>query len=86
MQLSINLPKNYVKFFNLNQLENDVLLNYALMLYKQERVSLSRGAEIANVNIYDFISACKQNNIPVINVTKDELKDELSNINNILKT
>ena len=86
MQLSINLPKNYVKFFNLNQLENDVLLNYALMLYKQERVSLSRGAEIANVNIYDFISACKQNNIPVINVTKDELKDELSNIKNILKT
>lgn len=35
-------------------------------------------AELAGCNIYDFMSICKTNQQPVIDMTRDELLEELN--------
>jgi predicted HTH domain antitoxin len=45
------------------------------------KVTLAKAAELAKINLYDFMSLCKTNNIPVINITRDELLEELAGFN-----
>jgi len=52
----------------------------ALMLVKQGKISVSRGAELSELSIYDFLRECKQNEIPVIDYSKEELEEEFENI------
>ncbi|MEI2780672.1 MAG: UPF0175 family protein [Candidatus Competibacter sp.] len=43
----------------------------ALALFKAARVTLSKAAELAGMNSYDFIRTCKENQIPVIDITRE---------------
>ena len=68
MQLSINLPDNI--FFGINQTEqslSDMLKEkLALELYKSTQISLTQGAKIVSMDIYEFMALLKKNNIAVI--------------------
>jgi hypothetical protein len=33
---------------------------------------------VAGVNLYDFMAMCKANRVPVIDITRDELFEELA--------
>lgn len=79
MQLTINLPDKFRYLGDNNQLQIEVKQKYALFLYREEKISLSSAAELAGMNIYDFMHECKKNNIPVINYTPDDLDKELNN-------
>jgi len=58
-----------------------VRASYALWLYQRERVTLAKAAEIAGVTLYDFMSLCKSNQIPVLDISRDELVAELAGFN-----
>jgi predicted HTH domain antitoxin len=77
MNIAIELPDSYAILQDLNSIQKELLLFYALMLFKQGRVSLSKAANISNLDIYDFMKECKKNLIPVIEVSKEELLQEL---------
>jgi predicted HTH domain antitoxin len=47
----------------------------------RERVTLVKAAELAGISLYDFMSICKTNQIPVIDITRDELLEELAGFN-----
>ena len=51
-----------------------------MMLVKQGKISVSKGAEFAEMSIYDFLKECKENDIPVIDYSKEELKQEFEKI------
>jgi predicted HTH domain antitoxin len=51
-----------------------------LWLFKHEKVTLAKAAELANMGIYDFIAACKENQLSVINISEEELVEELHGI------
>ena len=68
MQVAIDLPNDF----------KQIRLSYALRLFKASEVSLSKAAEVAGLDLYDFMSACKQEQIPVIDISKDELLEELA--------
>ena len=59
-------------------IRQEVRTSYSLWLYQQERVTLTRAAELAGFNLYDFMSICKTNRIPVIDLTRDELLEGLA--------
>lgn len=84
MQLAIDLPDAYVKMFDESKLKNQIRLSYALMLYRQEEVSISKAAEIAGMDLYDFMLECKRNSIPTLSTTPDELKSELETLGKII--
>jgi predicted HTH domain antitoxin len=81
MQIAVNLPNDFVSFQSAADIEKDMRLSYSLWLFKNARVTLSKAAELAGMDIYEFIAACKQNDVPVIDVSKEELLEELAGMN-----
>ena len=61
----------------------ELRLSYALRLFKASEVTLAKAAELAGLDIYDFMSACKQERISVIHVAREELLEELSGMQNL---
>lgn len=81
MQIAIELPNDFVASQAVSDIRQEVSTSYALWLYQQERVTLVKAAEVAGVSLYDFMDICKSNRIPVIDITRDELLDELTGLN-----
>ena len=78
MQIAINLPNDFVSFQSAADIEKDMRLSYSQWLFKNARVTLTKAAELAGLDIYDFMSACKQNEVAVIDISKEELLEELA--------
>jgi predicted HTH domain antitoxin len=81
MQIAVNLPNDFVSFQSAADIEKDMRLSYSLWLFKNARVTLSKAGELAGMDIYEFIAACKQNDVPVIDISKEELLEELAGMN-----
>jgi predicted HTH domain antitoxin len=81
MQIAINLPNEFAALQPLNEIEHDMRLSYALWLFKNAKLTLTKASELAAMDIYDFLAECKKNEIPVINVNKQELLEELAAFN-----
>ena len=77
MPVAINLSSDFVAMRTADVIEREMRISYALALFKTARVTLSKAAELAGMNSYDFIRTCKENQIPVIDITKEELLQEL---------
>jgi predicted HTH domain antitoxin len=81
MQVTINIPDKFAYIDDYPNLAKEIKQDYALSLYRKNKISLSVAAEIAEMNIYEFIAECKKNNVPVINYTPEDLNKELGSIN-----
>ena len=81
MQIAIELPNDFVAFQAVSDIRQEVRISYALWLYQRERVTLVKAAEVAGVSLYNFMGICKSNQIPVIDITRDELLEELTGFN-----
>ena len=71
MPVAINLPSDFVAMQTADVIEREMRISYALALFKAARVTLSKAAELAGMTIYDFIRTCKENQIPVIDITRE---------------
>jgi len=80
MQLAIELPNDFMVLEIEEDVQHEVKLSYALRLYKHAKVTISRAAELASMDIYQFMAACKQEEIPVIDVSREELESELKSM------
>jgi predicted HTH domain antitoxin len=80
MQIAIELPNDFMAMQSEQKVKQEMRLSYALRLYKTAQVTLSKAAELANMDIYEFMRFCKEEQIPVINVTKEELQEELESM------
>jgi predicted HTH domain antitoxin len=68
MDISIKVPDNI--FYGINE-SKDALANMlkeklALELYKSHKISLTQGAKLLSLDIYEFINLLKRNDIAVI--------------------
>lgn len=79
MQLTLNIPDFAPLTLNkdIAELKETIKLNCALMLFKNGKFSLEQASHFANLSMYDFMLACKENNIPTISYDQDELENEL---------
>ena len=77
MQIAIELPNDFVTLQAKQQVQREIRLSYALWLYKAGRVTIVKASELAGMDLYDFMKACKENQVPVIDLTRDELLEEL---------
>ncbi|OHD13520.1 MAG: hypothetical protein A2Y41_06480 [Spirochaetes bacterium GWB1_36_13] len=85
MNLTIHLPDSLKLFFNHQNMEKEIKKSIAIMLYLQEKISLSKAAELSEIDIYSFIYECKINQIPVIDYSEEEINEELVEIRKRLK-
>ena len=80
MQITIDLPEPLIKFESIASIQADMKLSYALWLFKQQKVTLSKAAELAGLDMYSFMKLCHQNDVPVINLTPEALDAELEGL------
>ena len=80
MQIAIELPNDFVAFQAPQQVQRDIRLSYAMWLFQKERVTIAKAAELAGLDLYDFIGACKENQIPVISISREELLEEIKEL------
>jgi predicted HTH domain antitoxin len=78
MEITLNLPSSFTAFQSIVEIEHEVRLSYALWLFKNAKVTLSKAAELANLTMYEFMHACKKNDVAVIDVSKEDLLDDLA--------
>lgn len=78
MQIAIDLPNDFVMFQGEQAIQRDIRLTYALWLFKAELVTIAKAAQIAGLDMFDFMAACKDNRIPVIAIDRAELLAELN--------
>lgn len=81
MQIAIELPNDFVAFQAVPDITREIRTSYALWLLQRERVTLVKAAELAGFDLYDFMSICKDNQIPVIDISREELLEELTGFN-----
>ena len=85
MNLSINIPDNI--FFSINEteqnLKNMLKEKLVLELYKSSKITLSQGAKMLSMDIYDFMNFLSKNDTPVIN--DYDIEEELNIARKILK-
>ena len=77
MQVAIDLPKDFVEMLTEEAIAKEMRLIYALALFKDARVTACKAAELAGMDIYGFVSACKAHQIPVIDASREELIREM---------
>ncbi|WP_020558918.1 UPF0175 family protein [Thiofilum flexile] len=81
MQIAIELPNDFTQLRGIEKIIKEIHLSYALRLYKSDEVTLSKAAELAGLDLYDFMSACKQEGIPTISISQEELLEDLNGFN-----
>ena len=81
MQVAVELPNDFVAFQSVTDIGVEMRNSYALWLYKRGRITLSKAAHLAGLNLYDFIDLCNSNGIAVIDISRQELLDELAGFN-----
>ncbi|MCF7980268.1 MAG: UPF0175 family protein [Chromatiaceae bacterium] len=77
MQIAIELPNDFVEMQSEQTIAKEMRSAYALALFKAGRVSLAKAAELAGLDIYRFMSLCKDERIEVIDTSRDELLHEM---------
>ena len=80
MQVAIHLPSDFVEMQTAGVIEREMRVSYALALFKAARVTLRKAAELADMTVYDFMKVCKDHQIPVIDITREELLQELESM------
>ena len=77
MQVAIDLPNDFVGILTEQAIAREMRVTYALALFKDARLTLAKAAELAGMNIYEFMSVCKAQRISVIDISRDELVQEM---------
>ena len=77
MQITLEIPDQYLKQQNQNQIAAQIKLYAALLMFQSEQLSRGAACELANVDIYQFLKACKQHHISVINTTAETIEADV---------
>lgn len=80
MQISIELPTDFLKFQGPTFVAQEIRTVYALWLYQQTRITLAKAGQLAEMDIYEFMNVCKTHHVPVIDISPEELAEELKSL------
>lgn len=75
MQISVEMPTSFVAFESVAQIQQDMKLSYALMLFKMGKVSIAKAADLAGLSLYAFMLECKKYQVSVMDENMDLATD-----------
>ena len=81
MQITLDIPDSYLIPQATIPLPQQLKLYAALFLFQTGQLSRGAACELADTDIYSFLAACKQYQIPVINYPAEDLVAELARFN-----
>ena len=76
--MKVEFSADVVKIIGTKNLDSEVRLLTAIELYREGKVSLGKTAEIAGLNLREFLYELRKRGIP-INYDPEEIKKDLRN-------
>ncbi|NEP45377.1 MAG: UPF0175 family protein [Okeania sp. SIO2H7] len=85
--VELNLPKGLVEVLDVSesQLESKIKELTVLELFRQERISSGKGAELLGMSKWDFIELLGKNNIPYFTESLAELTEQMAAAQSLVK-
>ena len=83
MLIDIDLPKDFVEFQTESEIRKEMRTSYALWLFQRGRVTFAKAATLAGIDLYDFMTVCKENQVAVIDISRDELIQEINGLKSV---
>jgi predicted HTH domain antitoxin len=82
-QVTIPVPDNILTSLNMGAEEIALSMRkeFALKSFRDGKLTLVQAADFCGMNIYDFISAASQADIPIIDYSIEEVDRELALLN-----
>lgn len=77
MQIVIDLPDRYLLDESAESAARRFRLYGALLMFRSGRISIGAACELADVDRYAFLAACKEHGIPAVSYAPEELNAEL---------
>jgi len=77
MQLTLEIPDQYLQGKNLGQTAKQIKLYAALLMFQSGQLSRGAACEFADVDIYDFFLACKQHQISIMNTPVESIEADV---------
>lgn len=86
LTVQLNLPQDLLEVLNVPeaQLETQILKLVALELFRQERISTGKGAELLGIKKWEFIELLAEQNISYFTDSPTELAAEVANAQSLL--
>jgi predicted HTH domain antitoxin len=78
--ITIDLPKDILLTLNENEneLRKQIKLSLAIRLYRLQKITIGKAAQIAGLSRYDFETILSENEVPISNLSiEDIIKDNL---------
>jgi len=81
-RISLDFPADILLALNEteNQLVQRIKLAMAVQLYKAQKLTVGKAAQIAGLSRLQFETALAEYNIPVSNLTADEVRDDIGKL------
>ncbi len=77
MQITLSLPDIYFLENSESEVQQRIKLYIALMMYQSGQASAGAACEIADIDRYTFLEACKHYQIPTIRYDEAEVAAEV---------
>ncbi|MBF0236170.1 MAG: UPF0175 family protein [SAR324 cluster bacterium] len=79
MRVEIVLPDQHFIDSSPQEVMSEMKLHHALFLFQQGKISIGAACELADINIYDFMTVCYKYQIPIMSYAGNELEEEIQN-------
>ncbi|HEX5724647.1 MAG TPA: UPF0175 family protein [Longimicrobiaceae bacterium] len=77
MQITVNVPEEYVAGSDPDEFGRRMKLYTAIVLFSSGRLSAGSASELADVDRHTFLSECARYGIPALNYPPEDLEAEL---------
>jgi len=80
MQITINVPDQYLLNYTPYEIAKNLKLCTALLMFQTGQISAGAACEFAEVDRYTFMAACKLHNIAVIAYDEDDIQTDVDGL------
>lgn len=84
MQITLNIIERHFADASPVEVEREIRFYAALGMFRAGKLSAGAAAEFAEVDRFEFIEACREQDIPLVNYSPEELRSELEGLDNYL--
>jgi predicted HTH domain antitoxin len=78
MNVVVQIPDQYLIDVSVNELARRLKLSAALLMFRAGQFSAGAACEFAGVDRYDFLEACRQHRIDVVEYDPDEIETDFA--------
>lgn len=80
--ISVDLPSDILLALNEseNDLKKDIKFSLAIQFYQKQKLTIGKAAQLAGLSRYDFETLLAENNIPISNLSIDDIIEDSTKI------